>query len=148
MPDRDDLTWTRENPAYWDSSKARIIGSAPPGTFGMDRLSKYAEGALIPGEWWRVEVDGEVAAYGWMDTTWGDAEILLAVAPERRKQGIGTFVLRRLEDEAHERGFNYLYNVVSPIHPNADGVTSWLEKRKFEISEDGSLRRSLVPRRR
>jgi N-acetylglutamate synthase-like GNAT family acetyltransferase len=80
-----------------------------------------------------------------MDTTWGDAEILLAVAPEMQRRGVGTFVLRGLEREARAQGFNYLYNVVSPIHPNADGVTGWLEKRDFEISEDGSLRRSLVP---
>ncbi|MCB9754874.1 MAG: GNAT family N-acetyltransferase [Myxococcales bacterium] len=143
----DDLTWIRESPAYWDKAKAQIIGASPPGTFGMDRLSKFGEGALIPGDWWRVERDGDVLAYGWMDTTWGDAEILLAVSPAHRNQGVGTYVLRRLEDEARGRGFNYLYNVVSPLHPNADGVTSWLEKRRFEISDDGSLRRSLVPRR-
>ena len=28
MSQRDDLTWTRENPAYWDRDKARIIGAA------------------------------------------------------------------------------------------------------------------------
>ncbi|MCB9569515.1 MAG: GNAT family N-acetyltransferase [Myxococcales bacterium] len=141
------LKWIRESPPEWDAEKARIIGAAPPGTFGADKLSRFGVGELIPGDWWRVEREGKTVGYGWMDTTWGDAEILLAVDPEQRRQGVGTFILRHLEDEARGQGFNYLYNVVSRQHPDADGITEWLGKRDFVSFADGSLRRSVVPPR-
>lgn len=138
------LLWIHENPAHWDREKARIIGAAPPGTFGPDRLSRFHDGDLIPGDWWRVESDGKVIAYGWMDTTWGDAEILLAVDPEARRQGVGSFVLDHLAAEAANRGFNYLYNVVSRNHPDAEGISAWLGRHAFQTFEDGSLRRAVV----
>jgi GNAT superfamily N-acetyltransferase len=135
------LEWIHESAAQWDESKARIIRAAPPGTFGVDRFARLREGDLLPGDWWRVDRGGEIVAYGWMDSTWGDAEILLAVAPSARRQGVGTFVLDHLEAEAAARGFNYLYNVVSRAHPDADGITAWLAKNAFHTFEDGSLRR-------
>ncbi|NIM00083.1 MAG: hypothetical protein GTN89_03960, partial [Acidobacteria bacterium] len=81
------LKWIAENPPHWDENKQRVIGGAPEGIFD---LGDHEPGALIPGEWWRVEDDGGVAGYGWMDCTWGDAEILLAVAPGRQGGGVGT----------------------------------------------------------
>ena len=104
----------------------------------MDRLL----GAdLIPGESWRVEEVGSVLGYGWMDTIWGDAEILLVVDPSRRKQGVGTFILDRLEAEAADRGLNYLFNVVRATHPDPKGITRWLEQRRFEAYRGDRLRR-------
>ena len=79
------LTWIRESPPYWDESKAEIVGGAPAGIFP---ISDRKVGELLPGDWWRVERDGKVAGYGWMDTTFGgDAEILLAVHPAMQGRG-------------------------------------------------------------
>ena len=91
-----ELRWIQESPPYWDAAKARIIGAAPPGTFAPDRLSRLRDGDLLPGDWFRVEAGDRVVGFGWMDTTWGDAEILLAVDPERRNVGVGSFILDHL----------------------------------------------------
>jgi GNAT superfamily N-acetyltransferase len=139
------LEWIHENPPYWDGAKAGIVGSAPPGIF---ELSDYADGDMLPGEWWRVEQDGSVLGYGWMDTTWGDAEILLAVDPSAQRKGVGGFILDRLDEEAASRGLNYLYNQVRESHPDPEGITKWLEKRGFATSHDDRLlRRSVKPHR-
>lgn len=140
------LQWIHETPPQWDADKARLIRAAPPGTLGVDKLARFAVGDLIPGDWWRVEVGGAIVGYGWMDSTWGDAEILLFVDPERRRQGVGTFILTHLEDEARSRGFNYLYNVIPKNHPDGAGIERWLGNREFNAFADGSLRRSVVPR--
>lgn len=136
------LTWIRESPPYWDESKAEIVGGAPAGIFP---ISDRKVGELLPGDWWRVERDGKVAGYGWMDTTFGgDAEILLAVHPAMQGQGIGTYVLEHLEHEAAARGLNYLFNVVSPTHPDAGGVSHWLQNRRFKASHEGRLMRVVI----
>lgn len=141
------LRWLHETPPYWDADKARIVGEVPPGAFGTD-FSRLARDALLPNDWWRVERDGRVVGYGWMDVSWGDAEILLAVAPEARKQGVGSFILERLEDEARARGLNYLYNVLRSTHPQHDEVRGWLRERSFMTAEDGRLHRAVVRTRR
>lgn len=128
--------WIRENPPLWDADKARIVGGASEGIF---ELPPRAEGQLVPGDWWRVEEDGRTIGYGWMDTVWGDAEILLAVDSAARGRGVGSFVLERLEAEAAARGLNYLYNVVRPTHPERETVAAWLEARGFERRRDGRL---------
>jgi N-acetylglutamate synthase-like GNAT family acetyltransferase len=136
------LQWIHENPPHWDAGKAAVIGGAGAGIFDFP---KHASGDLIPGDWWRVERDGVVLGYGWMDTTWGDAEILLAVGGAARGGGVGSFILDRLEEEAAARGLNYLYNVVRPTHPDRDGITAWLEKRGFKESTEGD--RALLKRK-
>jgi GNAT superfamily N-acetyltransferase len=135
------LDWIQENPPRWDAAKAAIVGEVPDGVF---ELGEFAPGELIPGEWWRVESDGEVVGYGWMDCTWGDAEILLAVDPRRQGQGVGTFIVDHLEAEAAERGLNYLLNEVRPTHPDGEKVARWLAGRRFERSADGKLLKRLV----
>jgi GNAT superfamily N-acetyltransferase len=132
------LEWIHENPPRWDDDKARITGAAPPGVFDFGHLRPSD---AVPGEWWRVEDDGSVVAYGWMDTVWGDAEMLLAVDPGHQGRGVGTFVIEQLEREASSRGLNYLFNVVGPGHPDGEQVTAWLQRRGFELSSDGLLRR-------
>ena len=139
------LTWTRESPAFWDADKQRIIGGAPPGVFSM---AAYKTGDVVPGDWWRVEHEGRVVGYGWMDHSWGDAEILLAVDPAARRSGAGTFILDRLEDEAAGRGINYLYNVVPDAHPERAWLDRWLRRRGFAPSQEGGLlKRTVHPRR-
>lgn len=137
------LLWIHESPAIWDAGKARLVGRAPKGVFDA-RYAQAREGDLAPGEWWRVEEDGRVIGYGWMDVTWGDAEILLATDPEARKRGVGSFILSNLEAEAHARGLNYLHNVVRATHPNAEEVSAWLRRRGFVSSDDGRLLRAVV----
>ncbi|RMG96014.1 MAG: N-acetyltransferase [Deltaproteobacteria bacterium] len=138
------LTWIREEPPVWDDDKERIVGGTPDGTFeGLD----FEAGALVPGDWWRVEQNGKVVGYGWMDTSWGgDAQILLAVAPEARGRGIGTWILDRLEDEARARDLCYIFNTIPPRHPDPEGLAAWLKERGFVPSpHDRLLRRRVAP---
>jgi N-acetylglutamate synthase-like GNAT family acetyltransferase len=137
------LTWTRENPAYWDEPKARIVGLVAS-TFPAHRRATYRAGQVIPDEWWRVEQGGRVVGYGWMDTTWGDAEILLAVEPDARERGVGQFIVERLEAEARARGLHYLHNVLPDDHPERERVRAWLERRGFQAGDDGQLARAVV----
>jgi len=134
--------WIQENPPHWDRSKARIVGESP-GIFG---LGPYRDGDMLPGEWWRVEENGAVLGFGFMDCTWGDAEILLAVDASRRREGVGTFILERLAEEALARGVNYLYNEIRATHPDPERLARWLENRGFKSSRDDRLlRRSVKP---
>jgi len=132
------LAWIHEDTPRWDADKARILGSAAPGSIDVPKL---AHGDLVPGEWFRAERAGTIVGYGWMDCTWGDAEILLAVDPAEARAGVGTYILDRLEIEAAARGLNYLYNAVKPTHPGRDAVTRWLVERGFQPSGDGLLKR-------
>ena len=136
------LTWVREDTPVWDAAKQAILGRAPEGALEIPRLGL---GDLAPGEWFRVDEDGDVVGYGWMDCTWGDAEITLAVDPRCQGEGIGAFIVEHLEQEAAARGVNYLYNAVRPTHPDRDGVTRWLESLGFAPSGDGLLKRRVRP---
>lgn len=135
------LTWQHESPALWDADKRRIIGGAPAGVLS---LGPFGDGEVVPGDWWRAEEDGRVVGYGWMDQSWGDAEILLAVDPDGQHRGVGTFILDRLEDEAAKQGVNYLYNVVPAAHPDRPGLTRWLLRRGFVASHEGGLLKRMV----
>ena len=109
------MEWVRETPARWDEAKAAVLGELSPELFGLGRP---AAGDPLADEWWRVEQDGEVLGYGRLDDTWGDAEVLLLVTPDRRASGIGSFILTHLEREATARHVNYIYNVVPQRHPD------------------------------
>jgi GNAT superfamily N-acetyltransferase len=135
------LTWHRESPAVWNDDKRRIIGGAPKGVFALP------DHGVLPGEWWRAEADGVVVGYGWMDHSWGDAEVLLAVEPGRQHGGVGTFILDRLEEEAAARGINYLYNVIPDRHPDKDALKLWLMRRAFVPSQEGGLLKRAVHHR-
>lgn len=135
------LSFVHESPATWDADKRRILGGAPGDLFDF---SKYRDGDIIPGDWWRVEREGSVIGYGWMDATWGDAEVLLCVAPDAQGQGVGTFVMDRLEHEARSRGLNHLYNVIPRHHSDPAALKRWLEKRGFAPSEDGQVLQRVV----
>ncbi|MEM6290806.1 MAG: GNAT family N-acetyltransferase [Myxococcota bacterium] len=135
--------WIHESLPYWDAEKARIVGGAQAGTLPA-RPDSRAPGEVLPDDWWRVELDGKTVGYGWMDVTWGDAEILLVVEPEAQGHGAGSFILEQLEGEARARGINYLYNQVHPEHPARDEITAWLQKRAFSQTEDGKLARAIV----
>ena len=62
------LTWTCEAPAYWNDDKARVVGAAPTGVFDA-RFMQCTDGDILPGDWWRVEDDGAIVGYGWLDIT-------------------------------------------------------------------------------
>jgi GNAT superfamily N-acetyltransferase len=104
----------------------------------------FRDGDPVPGEWWSARdggPDGEVVGYGRLDIGWGgDAQILLAVDPSRQEEGIGSFVLARLEDEAAARGINYVYNTIRE-HEDRDLVHDWLVVRGFRGSVAGDLRK-------
>lgn len=136
------LTWVREDTPRWDAAKQEIVGGAAPGSLDLAPLGL---GDLAPGEWFRVEEDGRTVGYGWMDCTWGDAEITLAVDPAHRQQGVGAFIVEHLGREAGSRGVNYLYNAVRRSHPERARVTKWLEGLGFAASGDGLLKRRVRP---
>jgi GNAT superfamily N-acetyltransferase len=134
------LVWVRETDPVWDADKRRVIGGAPAGAF----VIPFRDGDALPGEWWAARdggPDGEVVGYGRLDIGWGgDAQILLAVDPTRQEEGIGSFVLARLEDEAAARGINYVYNTIRE-HEARDLVHDWLVVRGFRGAVDGDLRK-------
>ncbi|MEZ5316882.1 MAG: GNAT family N-acetyltransferase [Vicinamibacterales bacterium] len=138
------LTWIHEPTPLWNADRQRIVGGAPPGVFTLDTLKA---GEVVPGEWWRVEDDGRVVGYGWMDYSWGDAEVLVAVDPDARAHGIGSFIFDRLEDEAGHKGINYMYNVVPDRHPDPAALKLWLMRRSFVPSHEGGLLKRRVHKR-
>lgn len=131
--------WIPETPATWDTRKAGVLGVLDPALFGLGRPES---GDALGDEWWRVEDgDGRTVAYGRLDESWGDAEILVLVHPEARRTGVGSFVLSRLEDEAGRRGLSYIYNVVPHAHPDPEQVTDWLATHGFVGNDVGELRK-------
>ncbi|WP_338750780.1 GNAT family N-acetyltransferase [Janibacter alittae] len=133
------LTWEHEARPVWDAQKASIAASAPDGALVLD----FAEGAELPGDWFVARDGDAVVGFGFLDTTWGgDAEITLVVHAQRRGQGVGTFVMDHLEQEAGARGINYVYNTVPDAHPERDDVHDWLLVRGYKGSQgDASLRK-------
>ena len=136
-----DLRWIHEPEPRWDDAKARILGGAPKGAFDA-RLLASTPGALLPGTWWRAERGSRVVGFGWMDVSWGDAEILLAVDADEQGRGVGSYILDQLEAEARTMGLRYLTNLVRPSHARGDEVAAWLGRRGFRGSEDGRLLRA------
>lgn len=140
-----ELSWVREDDPVWDAEKRRVIGGAPDGAF----VIPFRDGEPVPGEWWSVREegeDGQILAYARLDIGWGgDAQILLAVDPARQEEGVGSFVLARLEDEAAARGINYVYNTIRE-HEQRDLVHDWLVVRGFRGPVDGDLRKRVGSR--
>ncbi|NUR05403.1 MAG: GNAT family N-acetyltransferase [Nocardioidaceae bacterium] len=134
------LAWVPEAAPAWDADKQRVIGGAPAGTF----VIPFADGDPLPGEWWVVrdrDAGDRVVGYGRLDIGWGgDAEILLAVDPGCQQQGVGSFVLQQLEEEAAGRGINYVYNTIRE-HEGRELVHDWLVVRGFRGAVDGDLRK-------
>ena len=139
------LQWVHEDDPRWDADRDRVFSTVPEGVFRSDARQR---GERLSSDWWRVERDGRVLGYGWLDDVWGDAEILLAVDAAERGSGIGAFVLQHLEAEASARGLNYVLNVVRPTHPDRAEVTAWLEHHGFSPAEDGRLRKQVGNRAR
>lgn len=134
------MIWVHESPPLWDAEKRRIVGSLPE---VFPALAALPEGEVLPGDWWRAEQGGQVVGYGWMDATWGDAEILLAVAPAAQQAGVGSSIVERLAEETRQRGFRYLYNVVPARHPAPEKLKAWLVARGFRDEGDGLLKRAI-----
>ena len=134
-------SWVREEAPVWDAVKAAAFSPVGPEAHG---LGTPADGEALGDSWWRVEEDGVAVGFGRFDDAWGDAEVLVVVAPEHRRSGAGTFAMRCLEDEAAARSVNYVYNVVPLGHPDAEGVTAWLVAQGFTDAGDGELRKKVT----
>lgn len=132
------LQWVPESPAHWDDDKARIVGGADAGIFDS-RFRRLRPGELVPGDWFRVEHEGRTVGYGWLDASWGDAEIQVATDPAFRGRGVGAYILDHLQHEAERRGLNYLFNLVRPTHPRLRETIDWFLKRGFQAVDDGRL---------
>ncbi|MDQ1661271.1 MAG: hypothetical protein QOJ68_1251 [Blastococcus sp.] len=134
------LHWVKDDDPRWDTDRERVFASIEPGVFpGLTRQP----GERLPSDWWRVEDDGRVVGYGWLDDVWGDAEILLGIEASARGEGAGAFTLARLEEEAAARGLNYVVNVVRDTHPDREAVTAWFTAQGFTGTEDGRLRKQV-----
>src|SRR3954449_7711962 len=133
-----ELRWVHDEDPRWDDDRRRLFAAVPEGVFGTQARRP---GEPLSSDWWRVERDGRVVGYGWLDDVWGDAEILLAVDAAERGSGVGSFVMAHLEREAAARGLNYVVNVVRDSHPERAAVTAWLQGRGFAAAEDGRLRK-------
>ena len=142
----DRLTWVKDDDPRWDADRERVFATVRARR--LPRASRGKPGERLPSDWWRVEDDGRVVGYGWLDDVWGDAEILLAVEGSARGTGAGAFALARLEDEAAARGLNYVVNVVRDTHPDRDAVTAWFLAHGFTGTDDGRLRKQVGDRSR
>jgi N-acetylglutamate synthase-like GNAT family acetyltransferase len=139
------LRWVKEDDPRWDADRERVFATVGTGVFpGVARQT----GERLPSDWWRVEDDGRVVGYGWLDDVWGDAEILLAIEGSARGTGAGAFALAHLEDEAAVRGLNYVVNVVRDTHPQREAVTDWFLAHGFTGTDDGRLRKQVGDRAR
>lgn len=138
-----DLTWIHEDTPVWNADKARVIGGAPAGVFALNTR----DGDHLPGEWWAVhDAAGLVVGYGRLDTGRdGNGDVLLAVALDRQQRGIGSFILKRLEEEAAIRGVAYIHNRIRE-HPERDLVHDWLVVRGFRGPVSGDLCKRVQPR--
>lgn len=139
------LSWVYEEDPRWDDDRRRVFATVPAGVFAS---ASRVRGERLGSDWWRVERDGRVVGYGWLDDVWGDAEILLAVEGGARDSGVGSFALRHLEDEAAARGLNYVVNVVRETHPQREQVTGWFLAHGFAGTDDGRLRKRVGDRAR
>ena len=134
------LRWVREDDPRWDADKERVFATVPEEVFPALARTR---GDRLPSDWWHVERDDRVVAYGWLDDVWGDAEILLAVEEPARGSGAGRFALQRLEEEAAARGLRYVVNVVREAHPDRARVQAWFEAHGFRGTDDGRLRKQV-----
>ena len=132
------LHWQKEDAPRWDADKQRLFGAGELAAVGWPQPP--APGAVLADEWWQVSDGGAVVGYGWLDSAWGDAEITFLVDRDRRRAGIGAFIVDHLEAEAAHRGLNYVYNVVPATHPDPAAMTRWLTERGFAPGP-GDLRR-------
>jgi ribosomal protein S18 acetylase RimI-like enzyme len=137
-PGAAELRWVHDEDPRWDDDRRRVFASVPEGVF---HTVARQPGEPLSSDWWRVERDGRVVGYGWLDDVWGDAEILLAVDEGARRAGVGSFLVDHLEREAAARGLNYVVNVVRETHPERDAVSAWFEAHGFAAAEDGRLRK-------
>lgn len=81
-----------------------------------------------------------------MDSGWGgDVEVLLVVDGRARQQGVGSYILERLEQEAVGRGVNYVYNTVRDTHPDRELLHDWLAVRGYRGGDgDRALRKRVT----
>ena len=144
-PGAAELRWVHDEDPRWDDDRRRVFAGVPEGVFGT---VARRPGEPLSSDWWRVERDGRVVGYGWLDDVWGDAEILLAVDEGARRAGVGSFLVDHLEREAAARGLNYVVNVVRETHPEREAVSAWLAAHGFTPAEDGRLRKQVGNRAR
>ena len=75
-------------------------------------------------DWWRAEDGGTTVGYGWLDVTWGDAEMTLAVHPDHQEKGCGTFILEHLTPSGAD--------TYKPEWPLVEGLLEVLDPPELE----------------
>lgn len=72
---------------------------------------------------WTLWVDGELGGYAILSVAAGEAHLLnLCVAPSRRGQGLGRYLLRRILDIARWHGAARVFLEVRPSNPFAQSL--------------------------
>ena len=100
-----------------------------------DRYVKRTENELYAGV---IDDDGEAVAAGiFVDTPDGLEVDFIAVADERRRQGIGSFLLCEIKDVCKESGVGSMHATLLAERDEAasDALYHFLEKNGFEIGE-------------
>ena len=109
----------------------------PPRGLHADRVGTESDRKYVV-----AEVDGRPAGFGVIhfngDPAWDRPEQVplvmdLYVAPNLRKRGIGSRVLRALENSARERGFSCVYLQVQP-EKNRDAVELYRRQGYQQLS--------------
>ena len=113
----------------------------------MFDISRYQPGDLLPGDWWRVESDREIAGYGWLDYNWGR----WGNPPGQWRRRISGTALAGSSSicsrrKAQARGVYYIHNVVPAAHPDKAGLYRWLAAHGFADNGEGRLMRAVLPR--
>lgn len=86
------------------------------GRFGDRAFVAEIDGAPVGAAWYRL-FPPEDAGYGTVDAS--TPELSIAVAPERRGEGVGSALLAALIDAAHDDGFAALSLSVACANPRA-----------------------------
>ena len=131
----------KEDVPHWDADKQRLFDDAALRSVGMDPSRDGARSPTNGGGW--SPTTARSSATAGSTASGGTRRSRSSSIPAHRGEGIGAFVLDRLEDEAHKRGLNYIYNVVPDTHPDRAWMTGWLEQHGLHESSQGDLRRQV-----
>jgi GNAT superfamily N-acetyltransferase len=120
----------KEEHSVWDTEKEIIFAEVSDGTF--DNLNNLELGSQLNQEWWKLIDDNErVLGFGWINYENGDFEISLVVDTNHQGEGLGSFIIEKLEAIALEKGFNEVVAIVKKTNPNSEEMIDWLYKKSY-----------------
>ncbi|GAA0337262.1 hypothetical protein GCM10008967_29430 [Bacillus carboniphilus] len=101
----------KEEHSIWDTEKEIIFAEVADGTF--DNLNNLELGLQLNQEWWKlIDENEKVLGFGWVNYENDDFEISLVVDTNHQGEGLGSFIIEKLEAIALEKGFNKIVAIV------------------------------------